>query len=100
MSFFFYHCQLQPNFSGLCGIGVPFLIENENPKLGNFMFLNFVLKLTIPLPYCQSVLTQMLLDLEALSVCMFVPSKKNKAKYHLNTYLQAFFKNSIHSVFH
>lgn len=28
------------------------------------------------------------------------PSKKKKATYHLNTYLQAFFKNSIHSVFH
>lgn len=72
----------------------------KSQTIGNFLFLNFVLKLTIPLPYCQSVLTQMLLDLEALSVCMFVPSKKNKAKYHLNTYLQAFFKNSIHSVFH
>lgn len=51
-------------------------------KTRQFLFLNFVLKLTIPLPYCQSVLTQMLLDLEALSVCMFVPSKKNKAMYH------------------
>lgn len=72
----------------------------KSQTIGNFLFLNFVLKLTIPLPYCQSVLTQMLLDLEALSVCIFVPSKKNKATYHLNTYLQAFFKNSIYSVFH
>lgn len=33
-------------------------------------------------------------------VSLYVPSKKNKATYHLNTYLQAFFKNSIYSVFH